>query len=319
MKKLIYKIVGVSILVLLLPFLITLLFSNKSRDYSLADMDFNIYYEKDGRRENLDFNQYLIGVVAANMPAAYHIEALKAQAVLSRTYALYNISLLLEERPNQKDFSTSELGLSYINPDDMLGYWGSDNYATQFTKLENCVHGTNGQVLTYEDELILPVFFGTGTGFTRNAKEAWGVDIPYLISVPSKQDVTSINYLRITEYDVNILLGILKQIYPSLEINDNTFFQDISITKRDSIGYVTEISLNNLLVSGEEFANVLGLNSNHFYIEDYEGKARIICTGVGHGVGLSQYGCNAMAEEGYSYEDILTHYYTGVKLINLDK
>lgn len=319
MKKLIYKLLVVSIIVLLLPFIITLLFSKKNSNYSLETMDFNVYYEKDGKRENLDFNQYLIGVVAANMPAGYHIEALKTQAVLSRTYALYNMSLISEENPKQKEFSTSELGLSYIGLDEMEQYWGSDNYAQQFTKLENCVYGTKEEVLIYEDELILPVFFGTGTGFTRNSIEAWGADIPYLLSVPSKQDVTSIHYLRITEYDVNIILGILKQVYPSLEITDMTFFQDVSITSRDSTGYVTEISLNKHLVSGEEFANVLGLSSNHFYIEDYEGKVRVICTGVGHGVGLSQYGSNAMAEEGYSYKDILTHYYTGVNIICLDK
>ena len=162
------------------------------------------------------------------------------------------------------------------------------------------------------------MFFGTGTGYTRNSREAWGVDIPYLVSVSSKQDVTSIHYLRITEYDVRVLVGLLRQVYPSIDISEKTFFQDIIISNRDSVGYVTEIDLGNLTVSGEEFAKVLGLNSNHFYIEDYEGKARIICTGVGHGVGLSQYGSNAMAEDGYTYDKILTHYYTGAKIINLD-
>jgi stage II sporulation protein D len=281
-------------------------------------MDFHVYYEKSGKRQKLDFDQYLIGVVAANMPAGYHIEALKAQAVISRTYALYNITLLSEENPNQKEFTTSELGLSYIGLDEMEQYWGSDNYVNHFAKLENCVYATNDEVLIYDDNLILPVFFGTGTGFTRNAREAWGVDIPYLISVPSKQDVTSIHYLRITEYDPSILIGILKQVYPSLNVTQKSFFKDVSITGRDSTGYVTEIALDNLSVTGEEFAKVLGLNSNHFYIEDYEGKARIICTGVGHGVGLSQYGSNAMAEEGSLYNEILTHYYTDIKLVNLD-
>jgi stage II sporulation protein D len=299
----------------------TLIFSNNNkRNHSLAleAMGLNIYYEKNGTRQKLDFDQYLIGVVAANMPSGYNIEALKAQAVVSRTYALYNISLLTEDNPNKKEFTTSELGLSYISPEEMETYWGSENYLKNFTKLENCVYGTKDEVIVYKDSLILPVFFGTGTGFTRNAHEAWGVDLPYLISVPSKDDVTSIHYLKITEYAPEELIGLLKQAYPSFESGEKTIFEDIIISGRDSTGYVTEIKLGNISLSGEEFARTLGLNSNHFYIEDYEGKARIICTGVGHGVGLSQYGANAMAEQGISYDKILTHYYTGVKIINLD-
>ncbi len=318
MKKIIYKLVAVIIVVLLMPFVFTLIFSNKKINYSLETMDFHVYYEKGGLKKKLDFDEYLIGVVAANLPAGYHIEALKAQAVISRTYALYNISLLSEEEPSRKEFSTSELGLSYIGLDEMEQYWG-DNYLSHFTKLENCVYGTKDEVLIYEDNLILPVFFGTGTGYTRNAKEAWDVDIPYLVSVSSKQDVTSIHYLNITEYEPSILIGILKQVYPSLNINEKNFFKDVSVEERDSTGYVINIMIDNKLVSGEEFSLILGLNSNHFYIEDYEGKARIICTGVGHGVGLSQYGADAMAGEGYSYNDILTHYYTGVKLTKLNK
>lgn len=318
MKKIMYKLVAVSIIVLLLPFILTLIFSNKKNHYSVGTMDFHVYYEKNGSKKRLSFDEYLIGVVAANMPAGYHIEALKAQAVVSRTYALYNISLLSEENPTKKEFTTSELGLSYIGLDEMEQFWGSDDYVKHFAKLENCIYGTKDEVLIYEDDLILPVFFGTGTGFTRNAKEAWGVDIPYLISVPSKQDVTSIHYLRITEYEPSIIVGILNQVYPSLNISEKSFFTDISITERDSTGYVLKVLIDDMPVSGEEFALVLGLNSNHFYIEDYEGKARIICTGVGHGVGLSQYGGNAMAEDGSSYNDILAHYYTGVKLTLLN-
>lgn len=318
MKNLLIKLLAVSVFVLLLPFILTLIISDKKDNYSVEAMNYNIYYEQSGIRQTLDFDSYLIGVVAANMPAGYHVEALKAQAVISRTYALYNMALLTEDDSDKKEFSTSELGLSYIDPKEMERYWGSDNYVKYFSKLENAIYATKDEIMVYEDDLVLPVFFGTGTGYTRNAKEAWGIDIPYLVSVSSKQDVTSVNYLRITEYEPSVIVGILKQVYPSADIKEKTFFQDIYITERDSTGYVTKINLGSLTVSGEEFAKVLGLNSNCFYIEEYDGMARIICTGVGHGVGLSQYGANAMAEEGYLYNEILTHYYTGVKIINLN-
>lgn len=317
MKKIIYKGLIVCVIVLLVPFLLTTLFSNR-KNADLTDfMDFNIYYEINGIKKELDFNEYLLGVVAANIPAGYRMDALKAQAVIARTYALYNMQLLSEKSPTKKSFTTSELGLSYIGPDMLEQFWGSENYQEYFTKFENAVFGTGGEVLVYNDELILPVFFDTGSGFTRNASEAWGIDIPYLISVPSKQDVTSTNYLKIKEFTLSELIPVLNKYYRDIKLTEDNFFDRVTIASRDSAGYVLEVKLDNTIVSGEEFAKVLGLPSNHFYIEDYEGNARIICNGSGHGLGLSQYGANAMAENGSSYKEILEHYYTGISFMNI--
>lgn len=320
MKKIFIKAIIVIFVVLLLPFLLTLIFTKKDKEsYSLEAMNFNIIYNKAGKTEKLDFDQYLMGVVAANMPAGYEMETLKAQAVIARTYALYNISLLIEENAEKTDFTTSELGLSYISLNEMESFWNSEDYATYFTKIENSVIGTKDEVLVYDGSLILPVFFDTGSGYTRNASEAWNVDIPYLISVQSKQDVTSTHYLNISEFEIDTIITIIEQQYPDLKLSKDSFFDEVQVTERDSTGYVTKIDLGSLSVSGEEFAKVLGLNSNNFYIENYEEKARIICTGVGHGVGLSQYGANAMADEGYPYDEILLHYYTDAEIIDLKK
>lgn len=319
MKKILIKTVIVSLVVLVLPFLLTLLFSHESSNASLETMDFTIYYELNNTKKELTFDDYLIGVVAANMSAGYHIEALKAQAVIARTYALYNIALLTEEDPGKDDFTTSELGLSYIGLDALEEFWGNENYSAYFSKLENAVYGTKDEVIIYEKELILPVFFDTGSGYTRNASEAWGLSIPYLISVSSKQDVTSTNYLTIEEYEVANLVSLLENYYTDISLSEENFFEAVSVAERDSAGYVTKINLGNQTVSGEEFAKVLGLASNHLYIEDYEGKVRIICNGTGHGIGLSQYGANAMANEDYSYSDILKYYYSGTALTDLSK
>jgi len=318
MKKILIKTGIVSVLVLIVPFILTLLFSSSDAKYNSFDiMDFEIYYELNGSEELLDFDEYLMGIVAANMPAGYDIEALKAQAVIARTYALYNISLLSKDNPGKMKFATSELGLSYLSMASMEQFWGSDAYVDYYTKIENAVYATVDEVLFYKKNLILPVFFSTGSGYTRNASEAWGIDIPYLSSVSSKQDVTSTNYLNITEYLVSSLISSLEKNYSDLNITEENFFEEVKVTERDNVDYVTKINLGSLTVSGEEFAKVLGLNSNHFYIENYEGKARIICNGVGHGVGLSQYGANAMALEGYSYPEILNHYYTDIELVNI--
>lgn len=317
MKKILVKTLIVSIVVLLFPFVLTLLISKQMDSEAMGTMDFTIYYEVNGSKNELSFDDYLLGVVAANMPAGYDMEALKAQAVIARTYALYNITLLSKESPGQNAFSTSELGLSYIGLDDLEQYWGSEDFNSYFTRLENAVFATKDEVLVYEDDLILPVFFNTGSGITRNASEAWGIDVPYLISVPSDKDVTSTNYLRIEEYEIKDLISLLSKYYTGLKLKEDNFFDEVIVTSRDSADYVLKIDLGTLTVSGEEFAKVLGLPSNHFYIEDYEGSVRIICNGAGHGVGLSQYGANEMAEEGRSYKDILEYYYTGIDFATL--
>ncbi|NLP35877.1 MAG: stage II sporulation protein D [Clostridiales bacterium] len=320
MKQVFIKTAIVCVVVLLFPFILTLFLSNSTRNKnSIEAMNFKISHNIDNKIENVDFDTYIMGVVAANMPAGYHIEALKAQTVIARTYALYNIALLMEEGHADSHFTTSELGLAYIPISDMEQYWGSDDYKNHFAKIENAVHATKDEVLVYEGDLILPVFFETGSGYTRNANEAWGVDIPYLISVSSKQDVTSINYLKISEYYVKDLVDLLEKQYPDLRISEQNFFEQVTVIERDSTNYVTQMSINSKTIPGEEFARVLGLNSNHFYIEEYNGNVRIICTGVGHGVGLSQYGSNAMAQEGYPYFEILSHYYSGTSLMTLNE
>lgn len=317
MKKVILKAFIVSVVVFLLPFVLTLLLSSRNEAHTLSAMDFTIYYEVDGMQEKLSFDEYLLGVVAANMPAGYHMEALKAQAVIARTYALYNIALLLEDAPLKSEFTTSELGLYYISLENLNRLWGTSDYKSYFTRVENAVYVTKDEVLVYHNDLILPVFFDTGAGFTRSASEAWGIDISYLKSVESKQDVTSTNYLNIEEYYVAELLSLLSRYYQNLTLTEDNFFEEVTISSRDSANYVLKIDLGKLTVSGEEFAKVLGLPSNHFYIENYEGNVRIICNGAGHGVGLSQYGANYKAEEGMTYAEILKYYYSGVELISL--
>lgn len=317
MKQILIKTSIVCVVVLLFPFILTLFLSStpKAKD-SIETMNFKIKYDKDGKMENINFDTYLMGVVAANMSAGYHMEALKAQAVIARTYALYNVALLTEDGHSDRNFTTAELGLAYMNISDMERYWGTDDYKNYFAKIENAVHATENKILVYDGDLILPVFFETGSGYTRNASEAWNVDIPYLTSVSSKQDVTSTNYLKISEYYVEDLISLLEKQYPDIGLSKKGFFDEVQVSERDSTNYVTKVTLGSQTVTGEEFAKVLGLNSNHFYIEEYNGNVRIICTGVGHGVGLSQYGSNAMAQEGYSYSNILSHYYSGTKLIS---
>ncbi len=319
MKKILLKTLIVSVTVLLLPFILTLLVKHSGSDAFLETMNYSVYHEVNGDKETLPFETYLMGVVAATMPAAYHTEALKAQAVIVRTYALYNMSKLSENSPGKSRFSIAELGLPYSSPEALKGLWESEKYSDNYKKIENAVFQTKDKVLLYRNTLILPLFFHTGSGYTRNASEAWGVDVPYLVSVPSKQDVTSTDYLSIREYELPYLITALTGYYTDITLTTDKFFEEVTVASRDSAGYVTKMNLGSLTVSGEEFAKVLGISSNHFYLEDNDNKARIICNGVGHGIGLSQYGANAMADEERTYSDILTYYYTDTVLADLSK
>ncbi len=319
MKRIMMKTLIGCLVVFGVPFLLTALFNRDRFGSSSKDAaDFTIYYEVNGSREKLSFDEYLIGVVAANMSTGYAMEALRAQAVIARTYALYNMALLNEDS-DRSNFTTSELGLSYLGRDELKEYWGSEDYSEYYARLENAIHSTKDKVILYDNDLILPVFFDTGSGFTRNALEAWGVSVPYLVSVSSKQDITSTNYLSIKEYEVDDLIALLDKYYADLSLSEKKFFDEVTVANRDSAGYATKINLGSRTVSGEEFAKVIGLASNHFYIEDYEGKVRIVCNGSGHGIGLSQYGANAMAEEGSTYKEILSYYYTGTSLADLSQ
>ncbi len=317
MRKVIIKTLIVSLTILILPFILTLIVKHSSSDAFLETMNYSVYYELDGNKEAISFDTYLMGVVAATMPVTYHMEALKAQAVIARTYAIYNMSKLSASSPGKSRFSTSELGLSYLSLEALKSYWGEASYSDNYSKLEKAVYETKDKVLLYRNALILPLFFDTGSGYTRNASEAWGVEIPYLVSVPSKQDVTSTNYLTIREYELPDLITALTRYYTDITLTTDKFFEEVTVASRDSAGYVIKMNLGSQTVSGEEFAKVLNLASNHFYLEAYDNKARIICNGVGHGIGLSQYGANAMADENRTYSDILTYYYTDTVLADL--
>lgn len=165
----------------------------------------------------------------------------------------------------------------------------------------------------------MPVFFNNGSGYTRNAKEAWGVDIPYLVGTTSKQDISSSNYIKISEYSYFELASRLNSYFINANLSEASLMNDIIVIERDSIGYVTEVQIGDMEISGEEFAYALELNSNNFYFEEYNEKVRFICTGMGHGVGLSIYGANIMAKEGFKYDEILHHYYKDINIINLYK
>lgn len=253
-------------------------------------------YRNNGSILELNMTDYLIGVLGAEMPASFNIEALKAGAIVSRTYALKKIE-------NKEKLTDTVSTQAYNDNNELRNKWGNvfDKY---YNKIKQAVEETNDLVITYNGELIEALFFSTSNGYTESAKEVFGYDIPYLQSVESSVDKNTTPYLRTTEKETTMLLNVL-----GVANLDN-----IEIISRTSSGRIKEIKIDNKTYSGVEFRNLLGLRSTDFDISVNGENVSITTRGYGHGVGMSQYGANELAKNGYSYSDIIHHYYQNVNI-----
>lgn len=340
MKKIITKIAILILIILFLPYVITIFFhdAKESNNYiteqsnenmittmnqNFSEEESSIIYKENGKEVVLNLDNYIMGALAVNIPAQYELETLKAQAVIIRTYALKSIENIenidnIEDIDNivnggNKSLTTSEIGLPYKNIEEMKETWG-DKFESNYKKIENAVYATKNEVITYNKDLIEPLFHEVSVGKTRSSLEAFGEERPYLINVDSSLDVTSSDYMKITEDTTGNVMERIKTKYEKVDISKEEFFDEVLVTSRDSLGFVKEIRIGSLTLTGEEFASMMKLNSSNFYIENYEGNVRFICKGKGHGVGLSQFGANEMAKKNKSYKEILNHYYTNTNI-----
>jgi len=274
--------------------------TNKIHEENKINKTFVVIYRSNGLIETIELEEYLIGVVAAEMPASFNIEALKAQAIVARTYALKR----LEENKTLTDTVSTQV---YKDNSQLKDMWGKD-YNKYYTKIKKAVTETKDLIITYDNKLIDAVFHSTSNGYTVDAKDVWGNDIPYLKSVISKWDLEASSYLRkITKeiFEIEQKLGII--------ISDN---EDIKITSIDNNNRVIEVNIAGNLYTGIELRNKLSLRSTDFEIEINGNEITFTTKGYGHGVGMSQYGANGMANNGYNYKQIINHYYKNVQIKN---
>ncbi|MCI8281485.1 MAG: SpoIID/LytB domain-containing protein [Lachnospiraceae bacterium] len=253
-------------------------------------------------REDLDIEEFLVGVVAAQIPMNYASEALKAQAVIART----NVKAALEQ--------DEELPES-LSQEKLLDMWGEEGYLDNYQRLSKAVESTRGVVMRYQGNYVYAAFHAVSAGRTRNAKEALESDhMPWLEGTDSTSDIPSEEFLKVTFFEKKEFAERLKTSFPELEINEEAPLEGMEITARDSGDYVLKMTYNGMELEGEEFRNALRLPSACLYIKEVEGKIRIVTKGLGHGLGMSQYGANVMAGEGSSYEDILNYYFKNIEI-----
>lgn len=259
----------------------------------------------------MTLGEYLVGVVRAEMPASFQPEALKAQAVAARTYTLYKIQTGGNHGATADICTNSTCCQAYIDEERARANWGTsaDDYEQ---KIENSVKETDGQVILYGGVPILAVFHSSSAGQTRKAGEVWQSDLPYLQAVASPEDGASIpNYYSRAEFTPEEFRAAFLAAHPEADLSGDMsgWLKNAAV---DSAGSVETVEVGGVTVKGSQLRSILGLRSACFEWEVQDGKLVFFVTGYGHGVGMSQYGANAMAEDGADYLEILTHYYTGV-------
>lgn len=255
-------------------------------------------YRSNGSIINLNMTDYLIGVVSSEMPASFNLEALKAQSVLARTYAL-------KAKKSGKKLTDTVSTQSYIDIDQMKNKWGN-SFNTYYNKIKYAVENTNGEYLSYNGNYIEALYHSTNNGKTESSLDVFGNYYPYLISVSSEYDKNASSYLRTISMPLDTISNKL-----GLSLNNDSVISILSYTDG---GNIKEININGNSFSGKKVRELLGLRSADFDISISDNNANITTRGYGHGVGMSQYGANGMANAGYGYKDILSHYYPGTTL-----
>ncbi|HEX3022134.1 MAG TPA: SpoIID/LytB domain-containing protein [Lachnospiraceae bacterium] len=312
MKKNIASFILLLFFIVAIPCILTILLSGKSQKVPLKGStarNITIAVKDEENTTNVPMDTYIMMALCANMPVTYEDEALKAQSVIIRTY-IYMVA----DTKATSNLNAEDLGLDYRVLATMKEVWGEDSYTANLTKLEDIINDTNGEVITYKEKLILPLFHEVSTGKTRSAEAATGEKIEYLVSVDCSFDVNSSEYMKINSEEKADVIQTILNSYPDAVLDEEELFEQIVVTERDSFGYVKRIQVGGITITGDEFARCLNLNSPNFYIESYEKKVRFICKGKGHGVGLSQYGANYMATQGSKYKEILLYFYPGCEI-----
>lgn len=271
----------------------------------------SVFLSDDEKTEEMDMRDYVIGVVAAEMPASYETEALRAQALVAVTYACYSKKYSDDENSGADISDDSSRHQGYMTTEQMKEKWG-DAYESYYNRIADAVDTVIDSVITYEGEPVMAAYHAISSGKTESALNLWGKDIPYLQSTDSEWDKYSSRYSS----EVVLTARELKDIFSDTDGTD--FSEDeenwIKINTVSESGTVLEIEVGGVVMSGMELRELVSLRSPVFTVEYSDGEFVFTVSGYGHGVGMSQNGANAMAKEGKTYKDIISHYYKGVKI-----
>ena len=274
-----------------------------------------LLHEETGEVENLAMDEYLYGVVSAEMPASFEVEALKAQAVVARTYTVYK--MYKDSKHENADIcDQADCCQAWISKQDRLDKWNENERESNWTKITDAVDSTVGKIVTYNAEPINAFFHSNSGGSTEIVSNVWGgTDYPYLQSVQTSGEEGYTQYASTVTLSKEEVLQKIQESHPEAQIDFN-IENAIQIIEYTESGRVKTIQFGNIQISGIEARTMFGLKSAKFSIEITD-NVTFNVTGYGHGVGLSQTGADAMAKTGANYEQIINHYYTDIKIENI--
>jgi len=303
------KVIIFTIFLIFIPIFIIKIFNIKEEEIELkylSNIQVRVKREKKDIIEKIPLEKYIVGVLAGEMPINFHIEALKAQAVASRSYVLKKIE---DNKEKEYDVVDSTLNQVYLDDDHLKNAWGN-NYIKNINKLKQAVNDTVGEYLEYDNNIVNAMFFSTSNGYTEDSKNVFGFESSYLKSVESPWDKeTSSAFYSKKEIS-------LQEFYEKLNLPYNEKLT-VEIKEKSKTNRIISLKINNQEISAREIYNKLSLRSTDFELIQ-EGTNVIIETkGYGHGVGMSQYGALGMANEGKTYKEILNHYYQNTNIKKL--
>lgn len=276
-----------------------------------ASVEVPVYRAQLEKTVNVPIEEYVKGVVAAEMPSEFNMEALKAQALTARTFVVTRLANPIEKLPENAIVTDTIQHQVYKDNDQLKKVWGAE-FKKKYAKIEKAVEETAGQILTYDGNPIYASFFSTSNGYTENSEDYWENAAPYLRSVESPWDKQSPKYSDVVSFSTKDFEQKLGVKLPS----DGTIGVIKNLTAGKRVG---EVEVNGKLFTGREIRDLLGLRSSDFTWNRKGDKISVATKGYGHGVGMSQYGANGMAAEGKEYDEIVKYYYKGVKISEMGR
>lgn len=321
MKKLALIYITFIVLILAVTYAVSLDKNSKKTTLGLPDT-INVYFADEQMTREVNFEEYLTCVVSAEVPAEFHEEAIKAQAVAARTY-IYNKYKKFTSDPNtapeeHKDAvvcTDSKHCCAYYSKEKLAKLHGNEWMDKYYDKICKAVSDTCGEVIMYEGEPIIAVFHASsGGGRTENSEDVWSSSVPYLVSVESPGEDKRDGYNTVVTVTCDEFKQKINDNFPEAELDDNRneWIGDISYTKGNSVNY---INIGKTAVRGTQMRSAFGLKSACFEISMLDDNITFNVHGSGHGVGMSQHGANIMAQDSKTYDEILKWYYTGVEIV----
>ncbi|SCL91150.1 stage II sporulation protein D [Sporanaerobacter sp. PP17-6a] len=266
----------------------------------------------------MPLEDYVKGVVAAEMPAEFHEEALKAQAVASRTYALERTKKYPAGHPDHPGapLCTGVHCQAYLSLQELEEAHSSKWVEQYWGKIEDAVDSTKNEVIYYDGELIEPLYHSTSGGMTEDSEDVFAVSYPYLKSVLSPYEEGAPKLKSTSTFTVNEFIDKIKENYPEANITKDNMAEKIKVVERTESGRIKKLMIDGIVIEGSKIRSIFNLNSTNFKItlNLKTNTVEIETTGYGHGVGMSQWGANGMAKQGKNYKEILCHYYQGVEI-----